>query len=341
MAMTRITTNMVMRNYQNNLTSTLGGLESSRKQVETGRRFAKSYEDPSSSARAAILERRYSRIEEYLDNVENIQKWQDSQEDTVMNLSEIARQIEKEYSVQAVSDTTGETGRTAFAQALEELQRSMVASLNAKYGDTYIMAGNAGKEPPFTLNEKGELLYRGINVDSDDPNDQAKLAEMAGEHSYVDLGFGLTFGQNDEIVASSAFDSAMPGINVVGYGKTADGTSKNLITLTGQMAKLLREEENGGTFDADAYKKLWDQFSEGSEDLRDQMATIGTKTQLLESTQNRLENEKLAITEQFDKAVNIEPAEAIMNYSWAQYAYNTALKVGTSIITPSLLDFMK
>ena len=78
MAITRITTNMVMRNYQNNLTSTLGGLESSRKQVETGRRFAQSYEDPTSSARAAILERRYSRTEEYLENVANIQKWQDS-----------------------------------------------------------------------------------------------------------------------------------------------------------------------------------------------------------------------------------------------------------------------
>lgn len=339
MAMTRITTNMVMRNYQNNLTSTLGGLESSRKQVETGRRFAQSYEDPTSSARAAILERRYSRTEEYLENVANTQKWQDSQEDVVMTLSDIARKIEKEYSVQAVSDTNAQTGRSAFAQALEELQRSMVASLNAKYGDTYIMAGNKGKEPPFTLNEQGELLYRGVNVD--DTNAQADLDKLAKEHSYVDLGFGLTFGQNDEIVASSAFDSAMPGINVVGYGKTADGTSKNLIILTGQMAELLRAEENGGTFNPEAYKKLWDQFSEGSENLRDQMATIGTKTQQLEATQNRLENEKLAITQQFDKAVNIEPAEAIMNYSWAQYAYNTALKVGTSIITPSLLDFMK
>ncbi len=338
MAITRITTNMVMRNYQNNLTSTLGGLESSRKQVETGRRFAQSYEDPTSSARAAILERRYSRTEEYLENVANIQKWQDSQEDVVMKLSEIARQIEKEYSVQAVSDTSGETGRTAFAQALEELQRSMVASLNAKYGDTYIMAGNEGKEPPFKL-ENGKLLYRGLDVD--DPGNQAKLDKLAKEHSYVDLGFGLTFGANKEIVSSSAFDSAMPGINVVGYGQTDKGLSKNLITLTGQMAELLRAEENGGTFDSAKYKELWEQFSEGSEDLRDQMATIGTKSQLLQSTEDRLENEKLAITQQFDKAVNIEPAEAIMNYSWAQYAYNTALKVGTSIITPSLLDFMK
>ena len=33
-------------------------------------------------------------------------------------------------------------------------------------------------------------------------------------------------------------------------------------------------------------------------------------------------------------------AEAITEFSWAQYAYNAALKIGTSILTPSFIDFM-
>jgi len=37
----RITTNMIRRNYQNNLNSTLSGLEQARRQAETGRRFSK------------------------------------------------------------------------------------------------------------------------------------------------------------------------------------------------------------------------------------------------------------------------------------------------------------
>lgn len=332
----RITTNMVMRNYNNNLSATLGGLESSRKQVETNRRFSSSYEDPASSAKAAILERRYARNADYLNNVENVQKWQDTQEDIATQLSNIAQEIDKRYSVEALNDTNADLDtRKVYAQTLRGLQEQMVQTLNTRYGETFAVAGAGGKEQPFELTADGVLTYRGVDVNSDDPNDQKILEELSQEATYIDLGLGL--GEDGaEISSSTAFNSALPGINLVGYGKDEQGVSKNLVVLAGQMADALEEE----TFDRDAYEAMWENFSEGSSQLRDEIATLGTKTQMLTQMKTRLESEKLAITEQYDNAVNIDPAEAIMNYSWSMYAYNTALKVGTSIITPSLLDFL-
>ncbi|MBC6678343.1 hypothetical protein H9L42_00665 [Mogibacterium sp. BX12] len=332
----RITTNMVMRNYNNNLSATLGGLESSRKQVETNRRFSSSYEDPASSAKAAILERRYARNADYLNNVENVQKWQDTQEDIATQLSNIAKEIDKRYSVEALNDTNADLDtRKVYAQTLRGLQEQMVQTLNTRYGETFAVAGAGGKEQPFELTADGVLTYRGVDVNSDDPNDQKILEELSQEATYIDLGLGL--GEDGaEVSSSTAFNSALPGINLVGYGKDEQGVSKNLVVLVGQMADALEEE----TFDRDAYEAMWENFSEGSSQLRDEIATLGTKTQMLTQMKTRLESEKLAITEQYDNAVNIDPAEAIMNYSWSMYAYNTALKVGTSIITPSLLDFL-
>lgn len=332
----RITTNMVMRNYNNNLSATLGGLESSRKQVETNRRFSSSYEDPASSAKAAILERRYARNADYLNNVENVQKWQDTQEDIATQLSNIAKEIDKRYSVEALNDTNADLDtRKVYAQTLRGLQEQMVQTLNTRYGETFAVAGAGGKEQPFELTADGVLTYRGVDVNSDDPNDQKILEELSQEATYIDLGLGL--GEDGaEVSSSTAFNSALPGINLVGYGKDEQGVSKNLVVLVGQMADALEEE----TFDRDAYEAMWENISEGSSQLRDEIATLGTKTQMLTQMKTRLESEKLAITEQYDNAVNIDPAEAIMNYSWSMYAYNTALKVGTSIITPSLLDFL-
>jgi flagellar hook-associated protein 3 FlgL len=37
----------------------------------------------------------------------------------------------------------------------------------------------------------------------------------------------------------------------------------------------------------------------------------------------------------------IDLAKALTDYSWNQYAYNAALKVGTSILSASFIDFMK
>lgn len=338
MAMTRITSNMIMRNYQNNLTSTLGGLESARKQVETGRRFSKSYEDPSASAKAAILERRYARNQDYQSSLTNVQKWQDAQEDVITALSDMAITIEKQYSIEGLNDPVGPSGRQAYAQALEEMQNSMVTSLNARFGDTFVLAGNDGTNVPFTLKDVDgvkTLHYRGKPV-SGPTADAAALQELAAETTYVDLGFGMEI-IGDTVTSSSAFNTALPGIKVVGYTGDGAGTETDMVTLVGKMAATLQEEE----FDSAEYKNLMSQFSVHREKLADQLSVLGTKTQLLDSTKDRLESEELAITEQFDAAVNINPAEAIMNYSWANYAYNSALKVGTSIITPSLLDFMR
>lgn len=500
MIMTRITSNMVRRNYHTNLTNTLGGLESARKQVETGRRFAQSYEDPNSAAKAAILERRYARVEDQLNNVQNAQKWQDIQEDVVDDFSSIAKEIAKNYSVQGENGTNKAIeSRDAFAQSLKSMQEQMVVTLNAKYGDTFVLAGNEGKEPAFALNDDGKLTYRGHVVSELNANEEPGKS-LLNEHSYIDLGFGMAM-DGGTVSPASAFDTALPGIKLIGYGTTTvkvvddngnpvyepkmhnnspvykdsadieyyqdsngqfltvngdqpyngsvaelnpvyeeepvqqtdakgnalyettdaagnkvqlykkDGNyyvadtdankanadvaktinklydgpvtgndaagnayltpiykqkldangqpevdgggnpvyetqkkqqeqviSRNLVDLCGEMARVMSLPE--GEFTYEGYAMYWDEFTDGANKLRDQYAALGTKTQLLTATKSRLENEKLAIQTQYDDAVGIEPAEAIMNYSWANYAYNSALKVGASLITPSLLDFI-
>lgn len=353
--MTRITTGMIQRNYQNNLTSTLGGLESTRKQVETGRRFEHSYEDPTASAKAAILEKRYSRVQDYINNAENAMSWQMTQEEAAMAVNSYAVTITKTYDIAAVNGTNQAPNiRATYATAIESLQESMVSALNAKYGETFVLAGNEGKDPPFALEDDPYgagykvLTYRGEPVD-----DIGADSDFLKEHSYIDLGFGMEFikdaatGQaTDEIAPASAFDMAMPGIKMVGYGTNGEtvtingqtvDVSKNLVNLAGQLAALLREEE----LNKDDFTKCWNQMEQGTSDLMDQVSALGTKYNLLETTLDRLETEKLDIETQFDNTVNIDPAEAIMNYSWADYAYNSALKVGTSIISPSLLDFVQ
>lgn len=186
----RITTNMVMRNYNKNLSRTVGGLESARKQVQSGRRFSQSYEDPTAAAKGAVLDRRYARNGDYLGAVENTQKWQDTQESVLLELNEVVRNIDRDYSTTVMNDPEGKVGRDAYAANLRELQRSMINTLNVKYSDVFVMAGNDGLNAPFTF-EDGVVKYRGLDVD--DPANQEALDKMAKESSYIDLGFGLSF----------------------------------------------------------------------------------------------------------------------------------------------------
>ncbi len=333
----RITTNMIRNNFQSGLYDSLGALELTRYQTSTGRRFEHSYQDPISSSQSVLLENRYARNEDYIRATEDTQKWLDSQEDAISQINNIAKEVDKNYSVAAVSDTSV-AGRGAYAATFRELQDSMIYSLNVKYGETYVLAGEDGLEAPFAINDAGEVTFRGINVSTTDPDELLQLEEMAKETSFVDLGFGLTIDETTgEVMPATAFDAALSGLNVVGFGTDADGNPENMIALLGDMAELLEAD----TFDREQYETLWTKFSGGAENVRDELTAIGAKSNLLTETHTRLENEKINITEQFDSAVNIDPAEAITDFSYAMYVYEAALKIGNNILSPSLLDYLQ
>lgn len=330
----RITTSMIMRNYRSNLNNTMVDQERVRKQVETGRRFSAAYEDPASAAKGAILEQRYARNTDYLNTAKNAQTWLDSQEDVLNQLNTISVKVREDYAPSALTDTAGAAGRKAYASTLRELQKSMIHTLNTKYGDAYVMAGSDGKKPPFELKDDGTVLYRGVDVS--DPKNANRLKDLANDHTYIDLGFGMSFDANGVVSSSSAFDTALPGIAAVGYG-VEGGISNNIIVLIGKMADTLEAD----TFNAGEFEKYWTRLSDKSDDLQDQFTKIGAKGQLLTATTTKLENEKENIEIQYKDAMGVDSAKAITDYSYAQYVYNAALKVGTSILSPSLLDFMK
>lgn len=338
----RITTNAILRNYKSNLGQSLTNLDSRRTKVMTGRNFNSVSEDPASALRAATLERRYVQNQDYLDNVKDAQSYQDSQEDAAMQISTLAQTLSKRYGLEALNGTNGslETRRT-YADAWRKAQESMVLSLNASYEGKYVFAGGDGKEPPFALTTgadgKQVLTYRGIDVNSTDPDDQAVLEEFSKDSVYIDLGFGLASTSDGSIEPSSAFNTSLPGINLVGFGQDAKGNPKNMVLLAGEIANVLEAED----FDKDKYTELLAGFDEGRSTVLEQVTNLGTKTEFLSTTKERLKTNETSLATQYDSVVNVDMPVAITNFSWAQYAYNAALKVGTNILSPSFIDFMK
>lgn len=336
----RITTNAILRNYKSNLGQSMANLDIARTRVMTGRQFNSAAEDPASALRSSSLSRKYARNQDYLDSVKDVQSFQDSQEDAAMQINEICTTLSKQYGLEALNGTNGslETRKT-YADAWRGAQENMLLSLNATYDGKYVFAGNDGNEPPFKLetDANGEkiLTYRGIDVN--DPKNEQLLNDLSKETSYVDLGFGMNYNQNGELDPSSAFNTSLPGINFIGYGKDDNGNPKNMILLAGEIADVLETEP----FNRDKYTELLDSFGDGQSQILEQVTTLGTKTEFLETTKDRLETNEMNLTKQIDSLVNVDMAGAISDFSWAQYAYNAALKVGTSILTPSFIDFMR
>ena len=342
----RITTNAILRNYNKNLSTSMKNLDTMRNRVMTQRKYMSTAEDPSSALRATALERKYAKNNDYLDTVDDIQSHQNAQEDSAMQISNIALVLAKQYGIEGMNGTNlSKETRQTYADAWRGAQQSMLLSLNATYGDEYVFGGSDAKNVPFTLEEvNGEqvLKYRGVNVS--DPANAAILEELSKDSHFIDLGFGLDVTDvtppddsgKYSIDPATAFNTSLPGINLVGYGLDADKDPKNMVLLAGKVADMLESED----FDYDRYKELVGKFEDGRNDLLSQVTILGTQTEFLTTTKERLENNKIQIAEDYDNVVNVDMAEAIMDFSWAQYVYNASLKVGNNILTPSFIDFM-
>jgi flagellar hook-associated protein 3 FlgL len=304
----------------------------------THRKFNKGFEDPTGVVRESALNWKYARNQDYIDAIDDAQSFQNAQEDAITQINTQARYLSKQYGLEAMNGTNWTYDvRKTYAQAFRQAQESMTMSMNASYGDKFVFGGAAGGQPPFDLRTEADgtktLLYRGLDVNHPDAQDD--LSKMANEQVFTDLGFGLTMEGNN-VVNSSAFNTSLPGINVVGYGVDDNGNSKNLISLAGEIADVLDQED----FDEAKYKELLNAFDDARGLLADNLTTIGTRTNFLENTKDRLEDQQINLTEQYDNVVNVDMAEAITEFSWAQYAYNAALKIGTNILSPSFIDFM-
>lgn len=334
--MLRITTSSLIRNYKSNLNRSISNLDLARTKVMTERQFTKGYQDPTGAVRESALNWKYAKNEDYISAIDDAQSFQNAQEDAITQINTQARYLSKQYGLEAMNGTNWPLDvRQTYAQAFRQAQESMTMSMNASYGDKFVFGGADGGHAPFELTEvNGDtvLLYRGWDVNHPD----SKLDDMSAEQVFTDLGFGLTLDENGKAVNSTAFNTALPGINVVGYGTDENGTSKNLIVLAGQLADELEKED----FDIEKYKELLNAFDGARNVLLDNLTTIGTRTNFLETTKSRLEDQQLNLTEQYDNIVKVDMAEAITEFSWAQYAYNAALKIGTNILTPSFIDFM-
>lgn len=333
----RITTNMILRNYGNGLSKASNSLNDARNTVLTQRKFNRMSEDPSAAVKSFRLRRAYARNDDHMNTLAEVQSQTDSIYESEM---QIKKMLDESYQnvLTAHNDTASIDERKIIARNLRETAQSMVLSANVKFGDQYLFNGAKTDEPPFNFDQAtGILEYRGLDVS--DPANQAALEALTKEHFYRDIGFGMTTqgpSGTGNIDGSTVFDSATSGLNLLGYGLDADGDPENIVNLLCKVADEMEKEP----YERATMDKMLDKVKGSLDHVLDSMTQLSTKSEFLENTKERLKTQGDNINEQIVNLEDADMAESITAYMWAQYAYNSALKVGNSVLSSSFIDFM-
>lgn len=349
--MIRSTTNGTLKTYRYNLQRSSYTKNKAQETVQTQRKFNSFAEDPAAAAKAFQLRRSLLRTDSQYNVGESVKH---KYEVAWSTLESVVQDVNNRKSdsafamiLQGKSDTIG-SGAVALGQSMRTLATGIVQSMNCRYGENFVFAGADGLNVPFTWEGEGDdrkLCYRGIPVDTQDQKELEALEYMANERKNADLGFGMQEDENGNIIGSSVANVGLQGITFLGYGKDADGDPKNIVSIADRMGTLLRrcDPDSGdwaSTADKEEFSRLAKKFEDAASQLTDKHTEMDTQAAFIKSNQKQLKANTGTLQEQFLSIEDVDLAEAITSYSWAQYCYNASLKVGNSILSQSLMDYM-
>lgn len=194
------------------------------------------------------------------------------------------------------------------------------------------------KNPNATANDKAWAAYYV------DQGDLTHLKMMAEEEAPIDLGMGLLRDANGDLVPGTYYNRTLPGIEMLGYGVDEDGDPKNVCMIMKKFGEIYSRCDADGNYaskqDREDAMRLLNKLKAGQSYVSGKYVDVHAESSFLTQNQERLDQEVDYLNEQRASIEDVDLADAIQQFSWDYYCYSAALKVGTQLLSQSLIDYM-
>lgn len=170
-----------------------------------------------------------------------------------------------------------------------------------------------------------------------------KLNYLVNEKHFVDIGLGFQENENNQLIESSGFNDALNGLTFLGYGMDEDGDPKNIYSLVQRMKDLaasVKDGENWTDAQYDEFDRLVGKLEDASSEFKVEYTDMDAGTTKLKNNLALLEENFYNLQEQYAALEDVDMADSITSFVWAQYCYNAALKVGNNVLSESLMDYL-
>lgn len=342
----RITQSMMTRNYLKGLNNSMSNMAKSTQKINSGKKFSRISENVSAGAKELRVTDQLRETEQYKSTIQNASNELNSAESNIRSVVEVLGQVEEKTLKAMNSATLSADDRLTISREINNLKDQILKTVNAQFGDNYLFSGTNNASAPFTIDTNGDVLYNGSRVDGIVKNADGTYSDENGvpvplnDKRYLDIGLGMTLKGDKEVDPTTAFDISFSGLEILGFGMADNGMPKNVVSMLTELSSRIYPEGNGGTFSGD-------ELGEGLSTLKEQrnfallsVTELGTRTNFLENTLTRLEEDELNLKATRSSLIETNPADEITQQKMFEFSWNAMLKMGSRIIPPSLMDFI-
>lgn len=219
----RITQSMLSNNTLRHITNSYSKLGQLNEQMTTGKKFSKPSDNPVAAMKAMGYRTDLNRIEQFQQNISEVQNWTDSTDDALDQVGLALKKI-RDLTVQASNGTLEGDQRSYIAAEIDQLKEQIASIGDTQIGGKYIFGGTKTNVRPSDdfSQAKGQIeveVFSGIKLP----------LNFEGADLFMGLvGNETTDGEIDKLTAALKANASEEEIS--GFLSTLDEQIDNLLS---------------------------------------------------------------------------------------------------------------
>jgi flagellar hook-associated protein 3 FlgL len=301
----RITQGMLTGSTLTDINSSLAAMERSASELSSGKKIMAPSDDPYGASRAIQLQSQLDGLTSYASNVQDGVSWTQTASSSLSSINDVTQRV-RELVVQASNGVNNQTDLNAIAEEVDQLTATVKDDANTQYAGQYVFSGTLTNTAPYPA---------GTNDTYQGNTGTVARAVAPGSSLAVNTDISSLLGNG-----STPGDGKLLDVLRTVSQDLRSGSSASLAALGSTDLKNL--DSNLDT-------------------LSTLQAKVGAVTDQLQVAGSRIQDLQATTTQTLSNTQDVDYAQASINYSNQQAAYQAALHAGANIVQMSLLNFLQ
>ncbi|HJV17130.1 MAG TPA: flagellar hook-associated protein FlgL [Bacillales bacterium] len=299
----RITQSMLASNSLRHLSNSYLKMGKYQDQLSTGKKITKPSDDPVVAMKGMFYRSDLTGVDQYKRNTSEMHLWMDNSEAGLEQANSALQRI-RELVVGGNNGTLSPTDRQAIASEVEQLKQDLVKTANTQVAGRYIFHGTDVLNPPVA---DGTPPVVATNI-----TDSAQLKVIDNYQVEVANGVYLKANVNPGNAFSQELFTTVDNIQKA----LANNTPSNLDSLLGELDNEMSI-------------------------ISSERSELGARSNRLDMVENRIDQQEVLANQVLSDNEDADIEKVIMDMTTQESVHRAALSVGSRIIQPTLMDFLR
>jgi len=293
-------------------------------QINSGKVVNRVSDDPHKAIRIMNLNNEIKYTEKYNYNIDETVGWMNTTDGSLENFGNLLGDI-KEDIIKVGNGAYSQEEMKAINSEMNEKIKELGDILNTTYGGKYMFGGTNVDEPPIKViqNPDGTATLE-FNKDGDGPNTGDLKADISDG---INIDYNVSVGE--------MFEKKPVELK-------PDGTPKTFIDDINDLSKYMNEIANGNDTNKD---KLLGETKKNIDKLfnhaLDERTSLGVRVSTAEKVRNLNDDNILNMKGVLSLDQDVDHVEKFIELKSAELVYQASIQVGTKLIQPTILDYMR